>query len=86
MRLKLSSCLLFITSITFFSCSPKPVIFTNIDLLKGQLNIKEFPEQKDYPEADALLLTEEHNVNITFNENRNTISTEKFYKVLLTTD
>jgi len=82
MRSKLSFLLLLVTSVMFFSCSPKPVIFTNIDLLKGQLNVKEFPEQKDYPEADALLLTEEHNVNITFNENRDTISTEKFYKVI----
>lgn len=82
MRLKLSSCLLFITSIMFFSCSPKPVIFTNMDLLKEQLKVKSFPQQKDYPEADALLLTEEHNVNISLDEMRDTILTEKFYKVL----
>jgi hypothetical protein len=35
-----------------------------LDSLKEDLNIKEFPEQKDYPEADALVLSEVHDVKI----------------------
>ncbi|MDR3626359.1 MAG: DUF3857 and transglutaminase domain-containing protein [Ignavibacteriaceae bacterium] len=69
-----------ILSFALLSCSS----VTNLDLnkIKSELNLKEFPGQKDYPEADALVLKEEHNINIAIEGNKDTLSTEKFYKVV----
>jgi hypothetical protein len=39
-----------------------------MDTLKGRLNIKDFPEQKDYPEAEAIVLSESHDLKVRSNE------------------
>ncbi|MDR3626358.1 MAG: DUF3857 and transglutaminase domain-containing protein [Ignavibacteriaceae bacterium] len=80
MRLKLSSCLLFITSIMFFSCSS--VSFIDLNSLKEQLHLKEFPEQKLYPEADALVLSEMHDVSLSIVGNYDIETIEKVQKVV----
>ncbi|HEY9165949.1 MAG TPA: DUF3857 domain-containing protein [Candidatus Kryptonia bacterium] len=42
------------------SCSSSS--FVDLESLKTELGVKDFPEQKDYPDADALVLSEVHNV------------------------
>ncbi len=58
----------FAVLISFLSLSCSSSKFVNLDNLKTELNLKDFPEQKDYPEADALVLTESHDVNVYINE------------------
>jgi len=79
MPLKLSFSILVISSIIFISCSSSS--FVDLESLKGDLKIKDFPEQKDYPEADAVILSESHNVNLNINENWKLETTEKTSRV-----
>jgi cellulose synthase operon protein C len=60
-------------SFLFFSCASGP--FDSLDKLKDQLNIKNFPEQKDYPEADALVLSEYHDANVVVGPEKNIMVT-----------
>ena len=70
----------FTISFLFYSCSGNP--FINLDALKENLNIKEFPEQKDYPEADALVLTELHDVSLKIDSNYDLETVEKVQKAV----
>src|SRR5271157_4551158 len=56
-----------LSALLFLSCSSGS--FVNLGSLKTELNLKEFPEQKDYPDADALVLYELHNVKVYIDEN-----------------
>ncbi len=49
-------------SFLFLSCSGSS--FVDLESLKSELKVKDFPEQKDFPEADALVLYELHNVKV----------------------
>ncbi len=53
-------------SVLFISCAPGP--FMDLAALKQQLNIKSFPDQKDYPESDGVVLYELHDVQLRVNE------------------
>jgi hypothetical protein len=46
------------------------------------LKLKEFPEQKDYPEADALILSEKHEVTIKINSDYDYETNEKVHIVI----
>jgi len=58
-------------SFLFLSCASSS--FESMDTLKDQLKIKEFPEQKDYPEADALVLSDIHDIAMRV-ESKNAIN------------
>lgn len=79
MSLKLSVFILTISSLLFFSCSSGS--FVDLDSLKSELKVKDFPEQKDYPEADAVVLSETHDVQLKINENWKLETTEKTSRV-----
>jgi transglutaminase-like putative cysteine protease len=66
-------------SLLLLSCSSES--FINLNSLKEQLSLKDFPEQKDYPEADALVLMESHEVNLKNNDDYNFETTEKIQNV-----
>ena len=54
-------------SLFLISCGSSE--FLDLQTLKENLKMKEFPSQKDYPQADALVLSENHDVNVEISEN-----------------
>ncbi len=50
----------------FASCSSSS--FTSLETLKKDLNLKSFPDQEKYPDADAVILWEEHDVHARIND------------------
>ncbi len=68
-----------LTGLLFLSCSSGS--FVNLGSLKTELNLKEFPEQKDYPDADALVLYELHNVKVYVDGNYDVRTIESITRV-----
>jgi len=68
------------SSILLLSCSSS--YFTDMDVLKTELNVKQFPEQINYPEADAVVLQELHDVTVKITENYDLETIEKVSKVI----
>lgn len=69
----------FLSSLIFLSCSSSS--FVDLESLKSELNIKDFPEQKDYPEADALVLYELHSVKVYLDDSYDVRTVESVTKV-----
>lgn len=63
----------------FLSCSSSS--FVDLDSLKSELNMKDFPEQKDYPEEDALILYELHSVKVYIDDNYDVRTIESVTKM-----
>ncbi len=80
MRTILVLSLTFFTSFFFFSCASSP--FVNLNQLKTELNVKDFPNQSDYPNADAVVLSEVHDVHAILDEEYNFVTDEKITKVI----
>ena len=72
------SCLL--TSFLFLSCSSAS--FLSLDSLKEKLNIKDFPSQGDYPQADAIVLSETHHVTVVITSSYDIHTVEHITKVI----
>ena len=66
MKSSLLSIVLLALTFTFISCSSGN--FVDLNELRSELKVKDFPTQKDYPEADALVLSEAHYVKVSINE------------------
>jgi len=64
----------------FLSCASSS--FVDMNSLKQELNVRDFPEQKDYPDADAVVLSEVHNVRVFIDENYDVGTTETITKVV----
>ncbi len=67
---------------TFLLLSCSSGSFVSLDSLKEQLNMKDFPSQKDYPEADAVVLSETHHVTVIITASYDIQTKEHVTKVL----
>jgi Domain of Unknown Function with PDB structure (DUF3857)/Transglutaminase-like superfamily len=67
-------------SFILLSCSSSP--FVNIESLQQELDVKGFPQQSDYPEADAIVLSEVHDVRVIIEDNDDIGTIEKVTKVV----
>lgn len=74
------SLLLSCLGLLFVSCSSGG--FLDLDTLKTQLNIKSFPEQKDYPESDGVVLYELHDVQLKVSEDYHLETIDKVTRVI----
>ena len=79
MKPKYYTILVVIVSFFFASCGSGA--FVNLKDLKSELKLKHFPTQKDYPEADALVLSENHDVDVIIESNYDLETVETFTKV-----
>lgn len=73
-------CLSFLISFLFLSCSSSS--FINLEELKSELDLKDFPSQNDYPDADAIVLSEVHDVHAILDEEYNFVTLENTTKVI----
>ncbi len=61
------SCLIVVSlSMSLISCSPSSS-FVSLNSLKSSLNLKAFPGRREYPDADAVILSDVHNVRVEVN-------------------
>lgn len=67
---------IFTLAISFISLSCSSTAYFNLDDLKTELNIKDFPDQSAYPNADALVLSEVHDVKCFIDEDYSIRTTE----------
>ncbi len=79
MRMKLMILLPFLLQLSRVSCSS--VSFVDLEKVKTELDLKAFPEQQDYPEADAVVLWEEHDVNAIIDDEYDLVTDEKITRV-----
>ncbi len=80
MKLLLFYLLTIITFLIFLSCSSES--FVNLNSLKEELKLKDFPGQKDFPEADAVVLNEVYDVNVKINDDYEYEANEKVKNVI----
>lgn len=62
------------------SCSSSG--FFDLNDLKSELNLAEFPSQSDYPDAEAVVLTESHDVNVRINSDWELETEETVHKAV----
>jgi len=75
MKTKIAFSLLILLSFLICSCSESP--FVNLDALRDSLQVKQFPEQKDFPDDDAVVLSEVHDEQITVESGTGLVTTVK---------
>ncbi len=80
MKTKLVLLLSVVLQLAFVSCST--VSFVDLTKLKTDLNLKTLPVQKDYPEADAVVLWEEHDVHAIINDEYDIVTDETVTRVM----
>lgn len=61
-------------SFLFFGCSSGS--FTSLDSIKSELGVQSLPVQSDYPDDDGIILTEIHDVDLTFDSDWTLSTTE----------
>ncbi len=72
-------CASLLSPFLFLSCSSSS--FVNLEELKSELNLKSFPEQKDYPDADGIVLSEVHDVHAILDEDYDLVTVENVTQV-----
>lgn len=69
-----------LSSLLFVSCSSSS--FTSLDRLKSQLGVEHLPDAKDYPDDDAVVLSEVHNVKAIIDKDNFLETDEKITMVV----
>ncbi|MDE3058682.1 MAG: DUF3857 and transglutaminase domain-containing protein [Bacteroidota bacterium] len=80
MRAIMYAWIVLLSSFLFLSCASSP--FINLDSLKSELNLADFPAQKDYPNDDAVILSEVHDVHAILNEEYHLVTVENTTKLI----
>ncbi len=73
--------ILLTVALQFLSLSCSSVSYTDLQEIRTELNLKIFPEQKDYPEADAVVLWEEHDVHAILDDEYNLVTDEEVTRI-----